>query len=418
VALLGGTTTGADCALALWHLLSRRALIEGPALARYEQSFAERIGVRHAISFASARVGFYGLLQALGVGDGDEVLLPVPTHIVVANAVRYTGARPVYVDCDPRSYTMDLSQAEVRVTPRTKMLLLQHTFGIPSEMDAALALARRHGLHVIEDCVHALGARYRGRPVGGFGVAGFFSSEETKTISTTMGGMVVTDDAGLAESVRAFQTRCAWPSRRLTTGYLLKLVVYHVLTQPRVHGGARWAHEKLGRRNPLPRATNEIDRSGGRPPHYEQRLANAQAALGLRQLERLDANLAHRRRVAARYASRLSALGFFPPSWPQEAHPALVRYPVRVDDRESVIEALKPIVGLGTWFTSVLEEADSPAHGDYEVGSCPTAEDVARHLVNLPTHQRVSDRDVETIVAALAAVAAPAPAPIGRARPA
>ena len=129
VALLSGTTTLADCLLALRYLANPRRLIQGSAIMEYEQAFARQIGVRYAYSFSAGRVGLYGLLRALGVGPGDEVLLQVPTHIVVANAIRYTGAQPVYIDCRLDNYNMDLEQAERRITRRTKVLVLQHTLG-------------------------------------------------------------------------------------------------------------------------------------------------------------------------------------------------------------------------------------------------------------------------------------------------
>ncbi len=120
------------------------------------------------------------------------MLLQVPTHIVVSNAIRRTGAHPVYVDCRAGDWNLDLEDVERRVTPRTRALVLQHTFGIPADPDAAVRFAERHGLALIEDGVHALGATWHGQPVGSFGRAAFFSTEETKMISTTMGGMVVT----------------------------------------------------------------------------------------------------------------------------------------------------------------------------------------------------------------------------------
>src|SRR5437867_7451552 len=165
VATLGGTTTLADCLVALLYLADPRHMVQGQAIAEYERAFASQVGVRYAYSFSAGRVGLYGLLRILGVGDGDEVLLQVPSHIVVPNAVHYVGARPVYVDCRLDSYNMDLEQAEQLITPRTKALVLQHTFGIPADMEAALALAHRHNLHLIEDCVHALGATYDGQQV-------------------------------------------------------------------------------------------------------------------------------------------------------------------------------------------------------------------------------------------------------------
>lgn len=401
VALIGGTTTLDDCLVALRYLADPRQLVQGPVIAEYEHAFAQQVGVRYAYSFCHGRVGLYGLLRALDIGPGDEVLLQVPTHIVVANAIRYTGARPVYVDCQLDSYNIDLEHAEQRITPRTKALVLQHTFGIPADLDAAIDLTRRHGLDLIEDCVHALGATYDGRQVGSFGRAAFFSSEETKTISTTMGGMVVTDDAELAARVQAFQQHCACPPAWQTASYTLKLVLYHWMTEPHVHQYTRAIYEFFGKRNPLPQPTNDEETYGKRPLRYEQRFSNAQAALGLRQLRRLESNLAHRHATAAAYRMQLSQAGFAVPHPPAKADPAFVRYPVWVKDPDLTRRVAARHATLGTWFTSVLEEAASPACGDYEMGSCPRAEQAARHLINLPTNPRVSARDVETIVSAV-----------------
>ncbi|MEA2320882.1 MAG: hypothetical protein QOD81_732 [Solirubrobacteraceae bacterium] len=403
LALLGGTTTWGDCAAAARLLAGRRALVDGPAVAAYERAFADRIGVGHAVSFAHGRVALYGVLRALGVGPGDEVLVPLPTHVVVANAVRYTGATPVFVDCRADSWNIDMDRAGELVTERTRALVLQHTFGTPADVDGALELGRRHGIEIVEDCVHALGARHRGRPVGSFGRAAFFSTEETKTISSTMGGMAVTADAALAASLRDFQARCSPPARWLAARYVLKLLSYHVLTQPRLHRLTRVLYERLGRRNPLPGPTTPEERRGERPAHLEQRLSNAQALLALRQLRRLDDNLAHRRRIAGIYARRLGPVGGGPPAVLDDDEAALVRYPLRVADREAAVRSIGPFAVAGLWFTSVLEEAETPAHGGYADGTCPVAEDAARRLVNLPTHPRVRDDDAERIAAAAAA---------------
>jgi len=404
-ALLGGTVDFSDCLCALRHLIDPRDLIDGDAIAEYEGAFARTAGVSAGISFCSGRVGFYGLLLALGVGPGDEVLLQVPTHIVVANAIRYTGARPVYVDCLPHSYNIDLADARRKVTSRTKVLLLQHTFGVPAQIDAAQALAEKHGLVLIEDCVHALGASYRGSPVGSFGRAAFFSTEETKTISTTLGGMVVTDDLLLARKVRHFQHSCPEPAPAQAASYLLKLMMYYFLAHPAVHYYSRGVYEFLGRRVPLPRPTVKDELVGRKPLRYEQKLSNAQAALGIRQLEKLSANIAHRREIAAIYARGLSALGYSVPAVPEEAEAAFVRFPVPVADRLAMVRHAAPTLLLGTWFTSVLEEAVIPQYGDYQRGTCPIAEAAARHLVNLPTHPRVTPDDARRFVALFGQVA-------------
>jgi perosamine synthetase len=401
VGLLGGTTTAGDCALAARLLIGNDGLVEGDSIRAYERTFAQFVGVGHAFSFAAARVGFYGLLRALGIGEGDEVLLQVPTHIVVANAISYTGARPVYVDCRLDTYNIDLEDAERLITPRTRALVLQHTFGIPADLSGAAELADRHELVLIEDCVHALGATFGGKQLGGFGRAAFFSTEETKTISTTMGGVVTTDDGELAADLARFQASCSPPPAGLVRRYLAKLISYHLLTEPHVHRYTRPLYELAGQRQPLPRPTTAEEIRGLRPPEYERRFSNAQAAIGLRQMERLEENLAHRRKVAAAYRERLAASGLRVPEWPAEAQPAFVRYPVWVEDREAAERKVRPHAVLGKWFTSVLEEATSPSVGRYEAGSCERAEAAACHLVNLPTHLRVTSDDIDAITAAL-----------------
>jgi len=401
LALLGGTTRWSDCVEALSYLGRPAQLVQGVKIKEYEDAFAATVGVKYAIGFASGRVSLYGLLRALGIDEGAEVLLSVPTHIVVANAIRYTGARPIYVDCRLEDYNIDLADAERRITPRSRVLLLQHTFGVPVEMDTALAFARRHNLVVIEDCVHALGARYDGRQVGTLGHAAFFSTEETKTISTVMGGMAVTNDADLAYRMRTFQASCNLSPLSLSARYLMKFVVYYMLTEPSVHRFARVAYERLGRRNPLPVPTTLEERRGQRPRDYERRLSNGQAALGLAQLRSLQRNLEHREFVANAYEDSLSPCGLRLPEVPSKAEPSFVRYPVWVEDRPTVIRALAPHAVVGTWFTSVLEEAESPEAAGYAPGSCPNAEQAAQHLINLPTHPRVSARDVRMLTTAL-----------------
>ena len=132
IALFGGTTNLADCMVAVRYLCGQRHLIRGPVIEEYEKAFARKIGVHHALSFSSGRVGLYGILNALAVCPGDEVLLQVPTHIVVVNAIRYTGAHPVFVDCDPSTYNMDLGQAEQKITSRTKSFLFSTPLAFPS----------------------------------------------------------------------------------------------------------------------------------------------------------------------------------------------------------------------------------------------------------------------------------------------
>jgi perosamine synthetase len=404
-AQLGGTTTAGDAARALALAVRQGRLIEGPAIERYEAELARRVGSDSAISFGAGRVALYGILRELGVGEGDEVIVPLPTHVVVTNAVSYLGAKPVYADCRLTDFNIDPDGLAELIGSRTKAILVQHSFGIPGDMEALLAIAAQHGVPLIEDCVHALGGTWRGRPIGGIGAAGFFSTEETKIISSTMGGAAVTSDPQLAERVRAFQRDCPPPARSLTARRLAKLALYYALTQPHVHTVARPTYEALGGYQPMPVPTSQAELAGERPEHYEERLAAGQAEIALRQLVRLEENVAHRRRVAAEYAARLEPMGFTAPVVADDAEPAWVRYPVRVADRDAAIGAIRRRTVPGTWFTSVQEEAIRPTLNGYVAGTCPNAERAARELVNLPTHPRVGAKDVAAIVDAMSTVA-------------
>jgi perosamine synthetase len=223
-----------------------------------------------------------------------------------------------------------------------------------------------------------------------------------------MGGMLVTDDDELAELIERFQAGCSWPPTAQVARYLLKFWLYYLLTRPRPYGVAGALYELIGRRNPLPAAIDENERRGLRPPGYETRLSNAQARLGLSQLDRLDQNLHHRRWIAATYRGLLAERGLWHPTESPDVEPAYVRYPVRVTDRDAAIRAAR-VAQLGTWFTSVLEEADAPATVGYLRGSCPVAEDAAGRLVNLPTHERVRVDDAAAIIRAIADHVEPAP---------
>lgn len=410
VALLGGTTSIGDCIAAASFLFFRpHHLVEGKSLRRYELAFAEYIGVRHGYSFSSGRVALSGILRALDIGEGDDVLVQVPTHIVVANAVRFAKAHPIFVDSSFATCNMDVHALEQSVTSRTKAIVLQHTFGIPGDLNAVLKVAGRRGITVIEDCVHAMGAKYRGARLGSIGRAAFFSTEETKTISTTMGGMALTNDDELAVGLQTFQQGCSPPSASLTARYLAKLVAYHMLTQPHLYRYTRPLYEAFGRRNPLPGPMTTEEIRGVKPDGYERRFSNAQAVLGLRQLRRIEGNLMHREKVSAAFKMRLEALGFDMPHPPSGSTAAHVRLPVYVEDQQAAVAAAAGPAVLGTWFTSVLEEAVDPLVGGYVAGSCPVAELLSQRIVNLPTHERVSAGDIESICEALSAVKGQSP---------
>ena len=233
----------------------------GPVTEQFEAAVAEYVSLPHAVAVSSGTAGLHLCIRALGIGEGDEVIVPSFTFIAAANAIRYERATPVFVDIDPDTLNVDPQKIEEAVTPRTRAILAVHTFGVPAEMTAILEIAQRHGLLVIEDACEAIGAEYRGCRVGSMGSAGVFAFYPNKQITTGEGGVVVTRDQGLARRIRALRN------------------------QGRYESDDWFQHTELG---------------------YNYRISDIHCALGLAQMGRLEEILRKRAQVASAYHRRLS----------------------------------------------------------------------------------------------------------------
>lgn len=270
------------CAAARRHVLevldSGWVSSAGPMVARFERAFAEYVGVRHAVSTASGTTALHLALAALGIGPGDEVIVPDLTMIATACAVLYTGATPVFVDIDPEIGTLDPARVAAAITPRTRALLPVHLYGHPADMDALRTLADAHGLKLVEDAAQAHGARHRGRTCGALGDVAAFSFYANKLLSTGEGGMLTTDDDALAARARSLRNLAHSPQRR-------------------------FVHDDLG---------------------FSYRMGALPAALGLGQLEQAARLLAHKQWLAGEYTRRLAGLpGLLLPvtrEWATHAH--------------------------------------------------------------------------------------------------
>ncbi len=237
-------------------------IADGPCIPEFERRFAAYCGVAHGVAVSSGTAALAVALQALELEPGSEVILPSLTIISCALAVIEAGCVPVLADCAPDTGCLDPAQVAARITPRTRAVIPVHLFGHPADMDALADLARRHGLALVEDAAQAHGATHGGRRVGGLGTLGCFSFYANKIITTGEGGMVVTDDARLAERLRLLRNLAFRPDRR-------------------------FRHTEIG---------------------HNYRMTNLQAALGCAQLDRIDEILARKRRLAQAYAQGLDGI--------------------------------------------------------------------------------------------------------------
>jgi perosamine synthetase len=336
---------------------------EGPFVARFEEQFAARVGRKHGVAVANGSVALDAAVVALGLGRGDEVILPTSTIISCAAAIVRAGAAPVLVDCDPRTWNMDVSQVEARITSRTRAIMAVHIFGLPVDMDPLLALARKHGLKVIEDAAEVIGQSYRGRPCGSFGDLSTFSFYPNKHVTTGEGGMLVADDAALAARCRSLRNLCFKPEQR-------------------------FVHDELG---------------------WNFRLSNLQAALGVAQLERLDQSIATKRRMGARYAELLEGTpGIQLPvaSTPYAeniywVYGLVLEDAVPFDAKEAMARLGKLGIGTRPFFWPMHEQPVFRRMGLFEGERHPAAERVARRGFYIPSGMALTDDQIERAAAAV-----------------
>ena len=338
---------------AVLEVLDSGILAQGPRVKAFEAAFAEMCEVKHAIATSSGTTALHTALLAHGLGPGDEVITSSFTFIASANSIHYTGARPVFVDINPRTFNIDPGLIEPAITRSTKAIMPIHLFGLCCEMDPIVELAQKHGLVILEDACQAHGAAYQDKKAGSFGT-GVFSLYPTKNITSAEGGMITTNDPDVAEKSRTI----------------------------RQHGmRRRYYHDELG---------------------FNYRMTDVHAAIGLAQLKKLDHyNL--KRLENARFLSQ-NLEGVITPYVPDGCQHVFHQYTVRVPNgrRDALLEHLNACEIMTSIYYPV------PVHKQtfymQELGyslSLPVAEMVAQEVLSLPVHPGLSRADLERIVSAV-----------------
>ena len=328
----------------------------------FEEQFAAFCGVRYGVATFNGTVALHLLAATLNLGPGDEVIMPSLTYVATANAIRYTGATPVFVDSERTTWNLDPATVAEAVTPRTKAIIAVHLYGHPVDMDPLRAIAGEHGLWLLEDAAEAHGASYKGRPVGSLGDAAIFSFYGNKIITTGEGGIVVTNNRDWAE--RAF----------------------FLENQGRYPDNPYW-HPEVA---------------------FNYRMTNIQAALGMAQLERIDDMIAIRRRNAAHYNRRLAGVPglTLPPEMPWATN-VYWMYSVVVEDEFGLESRSGPhqIAGRRHRHPPLLLPGPH-ALPMYNTGqSLPVAEDLGRRGINLPSGSTLTPAQIDFVCDTLASLA-------------
>jgi dTDP-4-amino-4,6-dideoxygalactose transaminase len=338
----------------LLQALEETRFILGPNVQAFEQEAAGYLGVGHAVGCASGTDALHLALLAAGIGAGDEVITTPFTFSAPAEAIRYVGARPVFVDIDPESFNIDAQQIEATISERTRAIMPVHLFGQPADMDTIGDIARRHGLKVIEDCAQSFGASFDERQTGSFGDFGCFSFFPSKNLGCYGdGGLVTTDDIEMAEQLRMFRN----------------------------HGShVRYYHEAVG---------------------LNSRLDELQAVILRTKLPHIDAYNAGRQRVAHLYDEWLSDAPVITP-WAQPGRSHVYhQYTLLSEDRDRIMDHLQAReIASAIYYPVPLHQQKAIAE-DCAAQQLPVTEDVARRCLSLPIFPEMTEAQVEEVASAV-----------------
>jgi perosamine synthetase len=378
----------------------RGEAIDGPAISEYEGRFAEYLNMKHAVTTSYGRMACHYILRSLDLPPGSEIIFPALTFWVVPEIARRTGLKPVFVDVDPATFNLDPAKIESAITDKTRVIVPTHLYGQPCDMHRIMRIAEKHDLIIVEDCAQAVGARYRGRSVGTFGKASFFSFQLLKGINTYGGGMAVTNDASLAVRIRELALledpqSTTDIARRFITGLAVRSLIsprgftfwgYPLQAAASFFGDydlSRLVWEKIRPLDPFPRS-------------YRQRYSNAQAVVGLRALDQLDKFNSRSREHALRYSRGLTDCRNIrtPPVLPETEH-VFYQYCVYTTNPKRVATtAARRGVDVETTHVDVCSSL--PLFREF-AAECPGAEATERAL-QLPVYSRLRPSDVDRIL--------------------
>lgn len=335
---------------------------EGPFVKRFEQEMAAYVGRKYGIAVSNGTAALEAAVQALDLEKGAEVILPAFTIISCAQAVTKAGLVPVVVDCEPDTWNMDVSRIEEKITDKTRAIMVVHIYGLPAQMDAVLALAKKHHLKVIEDAAEMHGQTYHGKQCGSFGDISIFSFYPNKHITCGEGGMILTDDEYLAERCRG--------ARNL------------------FFSARRYVHEEIG---------------------SNFRMTNMQAAVGVAQLEKMEEHIRRKREIGRRYNALFAELQDVMLPIPETPYAENIYWVYGMVIGESydfnALEVMERLGGMGigtrSFFYPIHKQPVYLKQGMFEGVSCPNAERISERGFYIPSGLGITDEQIETVAQAV-----------------
>ncbi|HEX8965049.1 MAG TPA: aminotransferase class I/II-fold pyridoxal phosphate-dependent enzyme [Patescibacteria group bacterium] len=402
---LSPNTQSDDIALALRQIVMPWNYTKGTAVAELERWFKQYFQTEAAITFTNARSGLYAILSNLGIGKGDEVIVQAFTCVVVPNPILATGAKVIYVDVT-KNLSIDTKDLEKKISKKTKAIIVQHTFAMPAEIEKIIKIAKAYGIYVIEDVAHSIGAEYKNKKLGTFGIASIFSLGRDKAFSSVFGGVVITKDRNLAQKLKVFQRQKPYPKPFWIFQQLLHPLAFSIILP--LYDTLRLGKiilVILQKLHLLSFPVESAEKRGKFYPSSIRKYPNALAVLALHQLKKV-ASYNHKRKVITnQYLKITDELHMNTPAKKDEV---LLRFPIFIEKPFAARQYFKQFsIYLGDWYANVIDPRDTNFSAvGYVRGSCPQAEYLARRIVNLPTYPAMEDNDINKVIEVLRSYAA------------
>ena len=365
-----------------------------------KEEFKKYLGVKYAVSFNSGRSAFLAILKNLELEEKSEILLQAFTCNAVVNPILWTGLKPVFVDANEKTFNIDTEDLSRKITSRSRAVIVQHTFGLPADLEEISEVCRENNLILVEDCAHSLGAEYHGKKVGTFGKVSFFSFSRDKVISSVYGGLAITNDEELANKLCDFQESISYPSSFWIIQQLLHPVLMNYLILPTYLIFGKYLLLLLQWFHILSKAVHKKEKKGEKPSCFPKRMPNALAILALNQFKKIERFNEHRREIADFYFANLQGCFFELPVQPNDRKQIFLRFTIKHPLAEKIIdEAWQKNILIGDWYTSPIAPADTELKKmGYREGICPKVEKLSRETLNLPTHINVSKEKAQKIL--------------------
>lgn len=389
-----------DAFFALHLLFKPWSYLKGDSVRNLELWFRQYYTIHSAISFNSGRAALYALLKGFDIGKDDEVILQAFTCVAVPNAILAAGAVPIYVDIN-RSLTINIEYLQKSITSKTKAIIVQHTFGIPANMKDIMKISKEKNIPVIEDCAHIIGGQINNKELGTYGIASVFSFGRDKAFSSVSGGIAITNNEQLAHKVRVYQRQLTYPTLRWLLAQLFHPIAFSlILPLYNFFSLGKILLVLLQKMHLLTFPILPSEKQGEMSEVFVKKMPNSLAALALFQLKKIKEFNSKREENTAYYISELQKSKYILPFI--TAFP-LLRFPVIAEKRDEIVNVLKQRgIHIGKWYSEVIDPKGVDLKKiHYARGSCPYAEYVSKHILNLPTYPYLEKDQIKKILTVL-----------------